>query len=222
MNRSNLVVFINFCSPVCFKIPTTEPGIATYLRAGTSDPLLPSVTVIGLFPVLAGDAVVGLDVQFGPHSSGAGVKDEEQTPSLLRSRSDGLGPRFEDSLRVRAGDRQPKVDAVVVGSQGIVCSSHFDLLRIELVRPSVVCNRVLGEGDWLFRTQSGTPLNPRNVMRRQVLPVARKLKLTVGGFHSLRHSFNGGTAAAGHVSQGHLDDLGACLDCDDRQRLRSC
>jgi len=47
-----------------------------------------------------------------------------------------------------------------------------------------------GEGDLVFQSSAGTSLNPRNVMRRQVLPAARKAGIqSIGGFHSLRHSF---------------------------------
>jgi integrase len=50
--------------------------------------------------------------------------------------------------------------------------------------------RTLGDGEWIFRTSAGTPLDPRNAMNRFVRPVASALGFRLGGWHSFRHAFS--------------------------------
>jgi len=50
--------------------------------------------------------------------------------------------------------------------------------------------RTLGQGEWVFRTSVGTPLDPKNAMNRFVRPAATALGFTVGGWHSFRHAFS--------------------------------
>jgi integrase len=47
----------------------------------------------------------------------------------------------------------------------------------------------LGEGEWIFRTSVGTPLDPKNAMNRFVRPVATALGMKLGGWHTFRHAF---------------------------------
>jgi integrase len=44
------------------------------------------------------------------------------------------------------------------------------------------------KSQWVFSSASGTPLNPGNVLRRYVQPLARKLGIPLSGFHDLRHT----------------------------------
>ena len=43
-------------------------------------------------------------------------------------------------------------------------------------------------GNWIFGSRQGTPLNPSNVLRRNVQPRARELGIQLGGFHDFRHT----------------------------------
>jgi len=56
--------------------------------------------------------------------------------------------------------------------------------------PAVLLERLhtLGEGEWIFRTAVGTPLDPKNAMNRTLRPAAVKLGIRLGGWHSFRHS----------------------------------
>ena len=44
--------------------------------------------------------------------------------------------------------------------------------------------------DWLFSSSTGTPLDDRNLLRREVEPVCRKQRIARFGWHGLRHSFS--------------------------------
>jgi integrase len=48
--------------------------------------------------------------------------------------------------------------------------------------------RLLGDGEWVFRSQSGTPVNPRNALKRYVRPVMKGLGIEIGGWHDFRHT----------------------------------
>ncbi len=48
--------------------------------------------------------------------------------------------------------------------------------------------RRLGTGEWVFRSRRGTPINPGNVLKRYVRPVAAELGITIGGWHDFRHT----------------------------------
>ena len=48
--------------------------------------------------------------------------------------------------------------------------------------------RQLGDGDWVFRSRAGTPVNPGNALRRYIRPAANELGIMLGGWHDFRHS----------------------------------
>jgi len=50
--------------------------------------------------------------------------------------------------------------------------------------------RTLGDGEWIFRTAVGTPLDPKNAMNRHLRPAATVLGIKLGGWHSFRHTFS--------------------------------
>jgi integrase len=50
--------------------------------------------------------------------------------------------------------------------------------------------RGLGQGEFVFRSRKGTPLNRSNLMNRYIRPAAIKLGLTVGGLHDFRHTLS--------------------------------
>jgi integrase len=48
--------------------------------------------------------------------------------------------------------------------------------------------RQLGDGEWIFRSRDGTPVNPGNALKRYVRPAAEELKISIGGWHDFRHT----------------------------------
>lgn len=59
-----------------------------------------------------------------------------------------------------------------------------------LPMPRVVLERMraLGEGEWIFRSEAGTPLNPKNTLNRYIRPVVAAMGIEIGGFHDFRHT----------------------------------
>jgi integrase len=48
--------------------------------------------------------------------------------------------------------------------------------------------RALGNREWVFCARNGMPLNPGNMLKRYVRPVARELAIPIGGWHDFRHT----------------------------------
>ena len=48
----------------------------------------------------------------------------------------------------------------------------------------------LGKGEWVFRSRTGTPLNPGNALKRHVRPAAVELSIALGGWHDFRHTLS--------------------------------
>jgi integrase len=46
----------------------------------------------------------------------------------------------------------------------------------------------LGQGEWVFRSRTGTPVNPSKALKRRVGPAARDLSISLGGWHNFRHT----------------------------------
>lgn len=46
----------------------------------------------------------------------------------------------------------------------------------------------LGKAEWVFRSRTGTPINPGNALKRYVRPAAEALGLALGGWHDFRHT----------------------------------
>ena len=59
-------------------------------------------------------------------------------------------------------------------------ANHADLIRRI---------RALGEGhEWVFRSRTGTPINPGNALRRYLHPATEAVGVRIGGFHDFRHT----------------------------------
>ena len=56
--------------------------------------------------------------------------------------------------------------------------------------PSVLLRRIstLGDGEWIFRSRAGTPVDPKNALSRYLRPVTRELGIALGGWHDFRHT----------------------------------
>lgn len=48
--------------------------------------------------------------------------------------------------------------------------------------------RNLGDGEYIFRSEAGTPVNPGNALKRYIRPAVKDSGLTLGGWHDFRHS----------------------------------
>jgi hypothetical protein len=46
--------------------------------------------------------------------------------------------------------------------------------------------KLLGEGEWVFRSRSGTPVDPKNAANRYLRPVVKELGIKLGGWHDFR------------------------------------
>jgi excisionase family DNA binding protein len=58
--------------------------------------------------------------------------------------------------------------------------------------PSVLLERMrtLGDGEWIFRSRAGTPVDPKNAANRHIRPTAKALGIVLGGWHDFRHTLS--------------------------------
>jgi len=68
--------------------------------------------------------------------------------------------------------------------------------------------RLLGNGEWVFRSRTGTPVNPGNALKRYIRPVARELGIEIGGWHDFRHTLNTRLRKRGWSARVRADILG--------------
>ena len=68
--------------------------------------------------------------------------------------------------------------------------------------------RLLGKGEWVFRSRSATPVNPGNALKRYIRPVARELGIAIGGWHDFRHTLNTRLRKRGWSARVRADILG--------------
>ena len=66
----------------------------------------------------------------------------------------------------------------------------------------------LGEGEWVFRSRTGTPVNPGNALKRYVRPAAKELGIALGGWHDFRHTLNTTLRKRGWSARVRADILG--------------
>ena len=69
------------------------------------------------------------------------------------------------------------------------CKTRSSRRRIPI--PRELRDRLLNvcDGEWIFTASNGSPLNPRNTLRRHPLPAAKAAGLQGINWHSFRHSF---------------------------------
>src|SRR5215469_2166955 len=48
--------------------------------------------------------------------------------------------------------------------------------------------KTLGDGEWVFRSRAGSPINPGNALKRYVRPTVHELGIKLGGWHDFRHT----------------------------------
>jgi integrase len=89
--------------------------------------------------------------------------------------SDFEGNVLKISRRIYDGD----VDAVK--TKGSIRKLPIEPLLMSRMRQ-------LGDGDWVFRSRGGSPVNPGNALRRYIRPAAAELGIPLGGWHDFRHT----------------------------------
>jgi integrase len=52
----------------------------------------------------------------------------------------------------------------------------------------IVRMKALGSREWVFCACNGVPLNPGNILKGYIRPVARELGIPIGGWHDFRHT----------------------------------
>lgn len=50
--------------------------------------------------------------------------------------------------------------------------------------------KALGDGEWVFRSRKGTPVDPKNIAHRYLRPVTHELGIPLGGWHDFRHTLS--------------------------------
>ena len=63
-------------------------------------------------------------------------------------------------------------------------------------------------GEWIFHGRRGVALNSRNAMKRHIRPVAKELKVDLGGWHDFRHTVATSLLRAGHGAKVESELLG--------------
>jgi integrase len=66
--------------------------------------------------------------------------------------------------------------------------------------------RALGGTEWIFHSRKHTPINPGNALKRYIRPVAKKLGISLGGWHDFRHTLTTGLLRSG-VSPKVVSDI---------------
>jgi integrase len=101
------------------------------------------------------------------------------------------GLRIGEAIAVTWSD----FDGDVLSITRRICDGDLDTVKSEgsnrrLPIPSELIFRMkqLGEGEWIFRSREGTPVNPGNALKRYVRPVAKELGIAIGGWHDFRHT----------------------------------
>jgi integrase len=90
----------------------------------------------------------------------------------------------------------------VINERKVVEFEPHEYKRIPLDSPAhaelVRLLRKLGDGhQWVFRSRSGTPIDPHNGLLRKLHPAAKAIGMMLGGWHDFRHTFTPAMRLAG-------------------------
>ncbi len=101
------------------------------------------------------------------------------------------GLRIGEAIAIKWSD----FDGTVLLVTRRICNGDVDTVKTEgsarsLPIPEDLISRMrqLGDGEWIFRSRDGTPVNPGNALKRYVRPAAEELKISIGGWHDFRHT----------------------------------
>lgn len=101
------------------------------------------------------------------------------------------GLRIGEAIAVKWSDFDKNVlhvtRRIFDGSEDTVKTGHSK--RDLPIDPELVSRmRDLGDGEWIFRSRNGSPLNPGNALKRYVRPAAQIVGVDIGGWHDFRHT----------------------------------
>jgi integrase len=126
-----------------------------------------------------------------PAQVSAIAKELEEPYSTLVLFLAVTGLRVGEAVAIKWSD----FDGDVLSVTRRISNGDLDTVKSEsscrkLPIPSELISRMrqLGEGEWIFHSREGTPVNPGNALKRYVRPVAKELGLAIGGWHDFRHT----------------------------------
>src|SRR5205823_5274805 len=118
----------------------------------------------------------------------------ESGPSKLKAPT-GIGTCITDgeALAIKWSDFKNNVlhvtRRIYEGDMDTVKSKRSDR---KLPIDPILMTRIekFGKREWVFRSKTGGPLNPGNALKRHVRPAAKKLGISLGGWHDFRHTLS--------------------------------
>jgi integrase len=137
-----------------------------------------TIVILGLLTGLRVGEILGLKIQ--------DINLREAFVSVRRNIYKGY---VQESPKTKRSERQVPLAANVVTGLG----------QWILIRPNGT--------EWLFPSKAGLPHHDRNLIRREIDPVCKRLRIPRFGWHSLRHTFstyNGNTGVPMPVLQSLL------------------
>jgi integrase len=101
------------------------------------------------------------------------------------------GLRISEAIGIKWSDFEGDVlrisRRIYEGKEGSTKNDHSE--RSLPIPASLLARmRLLGNGEWVFRSRTGTPVNPGNMLKRYVRPVVKELGIEIGGWHDFRHT----------------------------------
>jgi integrase len=137
--------------------------------------------------------------------------------------------RIEEAIAIKKTD----FEGHVLGLRRVVYEGRtYDLepkeqRRIPIMDMELLARlKKLGSGrEWVFQSRTGSPLNPNNIRRRFLKPVAKELGISLRGFHDFRFSLATELRRSGAHPKVISDLLGhkrvnLAMDVYDRSSLR--
>jgi integrase len=119
----------------------------------------------------------------------AGKLEEPYATLVLFLAASGL--RIGEAIAIKWSDFEGNVLHV----SRRICDGNVDSVKTENsirrlpFNPALVSRmRSLGEGEWIFCSRKGTPVNPGNALKRYVRLAAGELRVHLGGWHDFRHT----------------------------------
>jgi integrase len=134
------------------------------------------------------------------------------------------GLRVGEAIAIKWSD----FDGDVLSVTRRISNGDLDTVKSEsscrkLPIPSELISRMrqLGEGEWIFRSREGTPVNPGNALKRYVRPVAKELGITIGGVARLSAYADNEHAPWWGTSESDLRDSWTQRSSASHEHLRS-
>jgi integrase len=101
------------------------------------------------------------------------------------------GVRICEAIAVKWSDFEGdllKVQRRIYEGEADTVKSTKSNRSLPIPQSLLVRMQALGDGEWVFRSRTGTPLNPKNTLNRYIRPVIGAMGIEIGGFHDFRHT----------------------------------